>query len=513
MQAPLNGPWPLSTPWGRRWPGPGLPASATTVVALLVATIVVALSVPLDRPGIGWLVAVLAAVVALIVARLAPQAPAVAPLVSPAPAERPWDRYAWTTATVALLAVGAFRAAGWLFLLCLMTATLTTVLALTSGRSLRSMVATYLLIPAATLRGVGWLVRGAVLAQRRGRDGVPVRFVTTAVLSLVLLTVFGSLFVSADAAFARIFAAVIPDLNLPVVSRWIFVGLVTLPLLAGAAYLRAAPLALGELDAAESRKVGRLEWAVPLGLLVLLFGAFVTVQLTVLFGGAKHVVETDGLTYAEYARSGFWQLCTVTALTLAVLAGAARWASRETPADRTLLRAVTGALAVLTLVVVASAMHRMNVYTDMYGLTRLRLLVACCEAWAGLVLLMVLGAGVRLRAPWLPRVAIATGVLALLALAVANPDARIAANHVDRFQRTQQLDLAFLADLSPDAAPAFAEISDGYRRDCLLWAVGGQMADPDDWRGWNLGRVTARSLVAGDPPADPQKCAEEIYRY
>ncbi|WP_373872655.1 DUF4153 domain-containing protein [Actinoplanes couchii] len=45
-----------------------------------------------------------------------------------------------------------------------------------------------------------------------------------------------------------------------------------------------------------------------------------------------------------------------------------------------------GALAVLTLVIVASALHRMTVYTDMYGLTRLRLLVAACEVWFGLVL-------------------------------------------------------------------------------------------------------------------------------
>ena len=42
------------------------------------------------------------------------------------------------------------------------------------------------------------------------------------------------------------------------------------------------------------------------------------------------MLDTDGLTYAEYARGGFWQLLVVTGLTLVVLAGAARWAPRET---------------------------------------------------------------------------------------------------------------------------------------------------------------------------------------
>ena len=38
------------------------------------------------------------------------------------------------------------------------------------------------------------------------------------------------------------------------------------------------------------------------------------------------MVNTAGLTYAEYARSGFAQLLAVAALTLAVVAAAHRWA-------------------------------------------------------------------------------------------------------------------------------------------------------------------------------------------
>ena len=67
----------------------------------------------------------------------------------------------------------------------------------------------------------------------------------------------------------------------------------------------------------------------PLGVLDALFLAFVAVQATVLFGGHRHVLETEGLTYAEYARQGFWQLLWVSALTLLVLSAVIRVAGRE----------------------------------------------------------------------------------------------------------------------------------------------------------------------------------------
>lgn len=481
---PLHGPEPAP---GGGWPGPGRPASSRTVAAIAAATLVAALSVPLNRTGLGWLLTALAGTTALIAAT-----------VKQPVGQKPMDRFFWGTATVALFAVGTFRAAGWLFVLCLLTATVTTALAVSTGRSLRSLAVTYLLVPVGALRALAWLGRGAAAMRGRGRAGAPIRVLATAAVSIALLGVFGALFASADAAFARLFEAAVPHVDGETVARWVFVSAVTAPLLATAAFLRAAPPDPGRLERTEGRKVGRLEWAIPLGLLVLLFAAFVTIQLTVLFGGNRHVLETDGLTYAEYARGGFWQLCVVTGLTLVVLAGAARWAPRTARTDRILLRVLLGALATLTLVVVASALHRMTVYTDIYGLTRLRLLVAACEVWFGLVLVMVLVAGVRIRAPWLPRVAIAAGVLALLGLAGANPDGMIAENHVQRYERTQRIDVAYLAELSPDAAPALAGLTDPDRRNCLLAAIGAGMP-ADDWREWNLARSTARDLVARYP--------------
>ena len=166
------------------------------------------------------------------------------------------------------------------------------------------------------------------------------------------------------------------------------------------------------------RPVARpFEWLVPVGAVVVLFGVFVAAQLTVMFGGHDYLRRTTGLTYAEYVHQGFGQLTFATVLTLGVVAAAARKAPVRPPRERLLLRAVLGLLCLLTLVVVASALYRMHVYEQAYGFTRLRLLVSVFEGWLGLVVLFVLAAGLRLRGPWVPRAALLSGAVSLLALA------------------------------------------------------------------------------------------------
>lgn len=263
----------------------------------------------------------------------------------------------------------------------------------------------------------------------------------------------------------------------------------------GAAAVLAAPFDLSGPDRASTR-VRRAEWAVPVGALAALFTAFVLVQVAVLFGGDTHV-GAGGPTYAEYARGGFWQLLAVTALTLAVLAAAARYAPREVPADRVLVRVLLGTLTALTLVIVASALFRMHTYEQAYGFTRLRVLVSVCEAWLGSVLLLVLAAGVRLRGRWLPEAAVATAAAALLGLAAANPDGFIADRNVTRYADTGSVDLPYLSGLSPDAVPALNRLPTPLR-DCALARTAAHLSD-DDWRAWNLARTQARTILRNVP--------------
>jgi hypothetical protein len=117
---------------------------------------------------------------------------------------------------------------------------------------------------------------------------------------------------------------------------------------------------------------------------------------------------------------------------------------------------------------------------------------------------MILIAGVRLTARWLPRAVVAAAVLALLGLAGANPDRLIADHNVTRFDQTGKIDTAYLSTLSADAVPALDRLT-GENRDCALTPIDTDLRENgDDWRGWNLGRYQARDLLIHDPPHQPR---------
>lgn len=484
--APPTGPPPAGPVY--RWPRPWLPAGPPVLGAAAGAGLVTAVSLPVDGPGLGWLVAASAVAGSLVGFRSGRLGPA---------------RTGWAVATLLLAGVGTVRAAGWLFALCLLAAGVTGSLALTRGSGLFALVVRVGALPLGFRHAPRWAAAGLIAAGRRTTAtdrSAARRMAVTMAVSAGLLIVFGSLLAAADPAFAELLDDVIPDApgmtgRLMLVVPASFVAL-------GAAAVLAAPIELTGPDRAGTR-VRRAEWAIPVGTLVALFVAFVLVQIAVLFGGAGHVLGRGGPSYAQYARGGFWQLLVVTALTLAVLAAAARFAPRELPADRLAVRVLLGALTGLTLVIVASALFRMHTYEQAYGYTRLRLLVSGCELWLGSVLVLVLAAGVRLRGRWLPEAAVATAVAALLGLAAINPDGFIADRNVTRQARTGSIDLPYLSGLSADAAPALDRLP-APLRDCVLSGFAARL-DGDDWRAWNLGRTRARTVLRTDP-ATPASC-------
>ena len=425
---------------------------------VLLAGVVTAALVPLDRPGIGWLLAALLLVVVVCTQISRPK------LIS----------VGWAAVTVLLVGVGTLRAAEWLFVLCLLTATVTASLAVSGGRT-----ATALVFGAA--RAFPSVTKGFGRIRGGGRMTLSVA------VGVGMVVVFGALFAAADPDFASLLSEGAPKVDVGSTFRFLFLfcggGLIA----AGALRPYVHPMRQARAQAGQT-VVRRLEWAVPVGMLVVLFALFVGVQVVSWFGGSEYVQRTADLTYAQYARTAFWQLTAVTVLTLAVIGVTARIAPRESAADRLWFRGILGSLAVLTLVVVASALSRMWAYQEAYGFTVLRLLVEVCEVWLGLVYVLVIAAGVRLRGRWLPKAMLTSAVGSLLALAALNPEYLVARQDVSRWQQTHQLDTLYLSGLSVDVLPALEGLPDAVKACATPWR---ELAE-DDWREWNASRAAAR---------------------
>lgn len=206
-----------------------------------------------------------------------------------------------------------------------------------------------------------------------------------AMLAIPPLVVFGALFMSADDAFASIALDVFRfDVEL-VASHVVLFGAFTW---LGAGYLYWVLLDDGARVPPSERigvRLGALEVTVVLGLMTLLFVTFIVIQSTHLFGGEALVRRTTGLTYAEYARDGFFELVVASFLLLPLLL-VSLWLVRDEPAARNRpVQLLAGVLVVLIFLIMGSALYRMRMYQEAYGLTQLRFYTTSFMAWLALV--------------------------------------------------------------------------------------------------------------------------------
>jgi arginine exporter protein ArgO len=356
-------------------------------------------------------------------------------------------------------------------------------------------------------------------------------------IALPLLLIFGALLAAADAVFERLIGRafvfdpedILMHAFIVLFCTWITAGylrgallsrgvahdreamLTSLGLDAGfSAAQKSAPVENGvgatRADAEEAQtpwlSLGIVELGIVLGLLNALFMSFVVVQLRYLFGGAQLVVNSAGLTYAEYARRGFFELVWVAGLVLPLLL-ASHWLLRkERRAHVQIFRALAATTVLLLFVIMASAVVRMRLYQSEYGLTELRFYTMAFMGWLGLVFAWFAWTVlVRRRRERFAVGALVAALCVAGALHFLNPDALITKTNLARAQQQERFDEHYAVSLGADAFPALAAALDsmsvGERRvvasAMLAWL---KEQEGTDWRSWNWSRWRARRAIA-----------------
>jgi hypothetical protein len=345
-------------------------------------------------------------------------------------------------------------------------------------------------------------------------------------LALPLLLVFGGLFMSADAGFEQLIKGVF-NLNADVlVGRIFLTGLLAWG--TGGFLYAMFSSRQGAGAAGPAVSLGIVAVATVLVMLVALFGTFVALQLPYLFGGAEAVSRAAGLTLAEYARRGFFELVTVTALALPLLLALHALIGRPTrpvaPADpvaagqpetapvatepdeaaarrgETVFRWLAGAMLLLLGVIIASAVQRMWLYQATFGWTTARLYVLAFEFWLGAVLVWFAATVLRGRRDAFLFGAVAWGMVASALLHVPNWEAMVVRHNVALAAKGLPVGTSYLDDLSLDAVPALAaalpvlEGETGRVAAHRLKNAFHNTLDPD-WRSWRWAQHAARAAV------------------
>ncbi|MEZ4668049.1 MAG: DUF4173 domain-containing protein [Anaerolineae bacterium] len=370
-----------------------------------------------------------------------------------------------------------------------------------------------MLVPVALLQTVeawGWLRE-----KRHQRGGVFAAVVRGSVFALPIVLVFAFLLGSADAVFAKYvseaFDSVWKALGIKflddTLGRWLLTGgLATVATGAlGFSLMRnvAAPPATPETEQASSDpememaaaisaqtkekakpafKLGMVESGIIMGSVVALFAAFVVIQFRYFFGG-RTTIEVAGLTFAQYARRGFFELVAVSVLTLGLSLWLDKVSVRQSKRENHIFRGLALAIVALTSIMLVSAAQRMWLYEEAFGFTQLRVYTHVFMVWLGVMFAVFVVAMFRLKTNIfsLGTLLVIIGYLATINL--MNIDHYIAERNIARYHAGQELDIAFLNILSADAVPEILP----------LW----QSATDDQVKEWS-GQWLARQLLTLD---------------
>lgn len=337
-----------------------------------------------------------------------------------------------------------------------------------------------------------------------------------AAIAIPVLVVFGGLLMAADAVFENMVGNLF-DFDLGEIIGHVF--LIGFWMWLTTAFLHQTVSGdddtLAQFKRPSFARIGMIESGIVLGTLNLLFAAFVAVQFRYFFGGAEYLIQqTVGLTYAEYARRGFFELVTVAALLLPLLLGT-HWlmgGTDQSKASRRLFTGLAGFSVVMIFVMIVSGVMRMATYTQVFGLTELRVYTTAFMGWLAVVFGWFAVTVLRGQRNKFAVGAMVTGFLAIFILNAINPDALIASTNIARGGAPTAMegslpragfDDRYITTLSADAVPTLVASLNTlptenrcYVADQLLY----QWTPPADvdWRTWNWGRWQAWQAVGAN---------------
>ena len=276
---------------------------------------------------------------------------------------------------------------------------------------------------------------------------------TGVLIAVPMLFVFGGLLTSADAVFQKLINDLFNWDVYEIFSHAFWIGCWAW-IVAG--FLRMTFL-FKESQAKPSTykgALGAVEVSIVLGSLIALFFGFVVVQARYLFGGSEVLRSLIKLSFAEYARRGFFELVTVAALVLPFLLFLHWLMKKEDPRSERVFRYLSGGVIGLLFVIMFSALYRMRLYQIEFGLTELRLYTTAFMGWLAIVFVWFILTVPRGKSDRFAFGALASALLVLLALNILNPDDLIVRVNAGRVDAANGFDASYVVGLSADAVPA-----------------------------------------------------------
>lgn len=255
-----------------------------------------------------------------------------------------------------------------------------------------------------------------------------------------------------------------------------------------------------------------------LGALSAVYVVYLITQLAYFFSAFEGLLPED-YTVAQYARRGFFEMAVICAINLILLFVANLVCRKKAGKAPLALRLLSVFICVFSLVLIATALSKMFLYIDSFGMTRQRILTSVFMVFLGILFLAVIARMFWKKIPCL-KIAVVVGALLLITTCYADVDRIVAGYNVWAWQSgaLESIDMEHLGSLESDAAvpwlfelleaedAAVAEeareiladrFSDYYRQ--TTDGQGNALLEPrekaTDWRAFNLATLRAKELL------------------
>ena len=259
---------------------------------------------------------------------------------------------------------------------------------------------------------------------------------------------------------------------------------------------------IGEVD----KKRKNLD-AVTIGMMFIILDIvyliFCAIQVVYLFTKAG---MPNGMTYADYARQGFFQLMIVTFINFAILLWVYTKKSDNLNKFQTnFIKSMEVLMEICTQIIIVSAFYRMFLYEQAYGYTYSRLFVYFILSVEFIFMMFVIAytLGKKIN---LVKWGLIIGTTAYMVLNYINVDVVIAKNNIDRYFANPEEEFDFYYLESHTGTDAIAEIKrlldtndEALARSVKFYLLHEQtnLKNDETWLEFNISRVKARNNLKG----------------
>lgn len=193
--------------------------------------------------------------------------------------------------------------------------------------------------------------------------------------------------------------------------------------------------------------------------ILFLYVVFFIAQWKYFVSGFNGVLP-ENLSYAEYARQGFFELCSVSVINLVCIAAIAVFISRGKKNKAVILKLLTVVFCLFTLVLISTAVAKLVMYINYYGLTEKRIYAMWLMAVIAVVFL-VIALGQFISKVRIVAVSCTVVIAMFIPLALCNINAITAQYNTERYLAgtIEEIDTEHMAELGDSAIPSLVKLA------------------------------------------------------